>query len=289
MKIAFIGLGAMGFPMAIHLAKAHQVLVWNRTKETAVRHAETFGTAVAASLEDCAGCEVILTILPTSREVEWVVRQMHETVRPGSLWIDCTSGDAASSRRFATELAQRGVEFVDAPVTGGTPGAEAGALTVMVGGSSQAFARAEEILRLFARKVVHVGDVGFGDALKAMNNVLLAANIWTAAECLVSMKKMGMDLATAFEVLNAGSGRSNVTENLLPRRLVGGEWPLTFKLALLDKDVRIAAETVHDQHLSTPMLDLISNLYTAARRELGEEADYLEAAKFVAGLSGEHW
>ena len=122
-----------------------------------------------------------------------------------------------------------------------------------------------------------------------MNNVMLAANIWVAGECLLSLKKMGMDLAVAFEVLNAGSGRSFASESLLPPRLVEGEWPLAFKLALLDKDVRIAAETVHEQHLSTPVMDLVSNLYTAARRDLGENADYIEVLKYMAKMSGEGW
>ena len=105
----------------------------------------------------------------------------------------------------------------------------------------------------------------------------------------VSLKKAGFDMTTAFEVVNTSSGRSNVSENLLPSRIVGGEWPLVFKLALLDKDVRIAASVAHSQHLSTPMLALTSQLYTAALHQLGKDADYIEITKFIAGLNGESW
>lgn len=290
MKISFIGLGAMGYPMAGHLAaKGHQVTVWNRTGSIAARHASEHGTRQAATLEECADAECIVTILPTSREVDQIVDRLEATLRPGALWVDCTSGDPMSSRATAARLAARGVAFVDAPVTGGTPGAEAGTLTVMIGGSPADFERAREACSPFAGKIVHVGEVGNGHAIKAVNNTMLAANMWVAAEGLLSLRRLGFDMKTALEVINAGSGRSNATENLLPKRIVGGEWPLTFKLALLDKDVRIAASLTHGQHLAAPLTALTSQLYTAALQELGPQADYIEVAKFVAGMNGEEW
>lgn len=289
MKTAFIGLGAMGYPMAGHVSKMHEVVVWNRTTAVAERHAEEYATTRAANLADCATADVIFTCLPTSREVASIVDALAETLREGQLWIDNTSGDPVTARETACRLAGLGVEYVDAPVTGGTNGAAAGTLTVMVGGAPAGFERAKPLIELFGKKIVHVGAVGSGHAIKAMNNVMLAANIWVAGECLLSLKRMGMDLAIAFEVLNAGSGRSFASESLLPKRLVEGEWPLAFKLALLDKDVRIAAATVHDQQLSTPVMNLVSNLYTAARRALGENADYIEVLKYMAGMSGERW
>ena len=289
MKTAFIGLGAMGYPMAGHLSKSHEVIVWNRTAEVAERHAGEYGTKCAREVTECAEAEVIFSCLPTSREVAAIVDALSSRLRTNQLWIDNTSGDPETARETACRLAGLGVEYVDAPVTGGTNGAAAGTLTVMVGGSPEGFARALPLIELYGRKIVHVGAVGAGHAIKAMNNVMLAANIWVAGECLMSLKKMGMDLAVAFEVLNAGSGRSFASESLLPPRLVDGKWPLAFKLALLDKDVRIATATTHEQHLATPVMDLISNLYTAARRDLGENADYIEALKYMAGMSGEGW
>jgi 3-hydroxyisobutyrate dehydrogenase len=289
MKIAFIGLGAMGYPMAGHLAKHHDVTVWNRTAEVAERHAKEHGTARAASLDECAAADAIITIVPTSREVDAIADQLIAGLRPGTIWIDATSGDPVASRATAERLRARKVAFVDAPVTGGTPGANAGTLSVMMGGSKEDADRARAICEGFGKKIVHVGAVGAGHAIKVVTNSMMAANMLIAAEGLLSLKKAGFDMKTAFEVVNTSSGRSNVSENLLPSRIVGGEWPLTFKLALLDKDVRIAASVAHSQHLSTPMLALTSQLYTAALLNLGQEADYIEVAKFVAGLNGEQW
>lgn len=289
MKTAFIGLGAMGYPMAGHLSKSHEVIVWNRTAEVAARHAAEYGTKQAGEVGECAAADVIFSCLPTSREVDTIVDAIAGRLRAGQLWIDNTSGDPESARETACRLAGLGVEYVDAPVTGGTNGAAAGTLTVMVGGSPEGFARALPLIELYGKKIVHVGTVGSGHAIKAMNNVMLAANIWVAGECLMALKKLGMSLPVAFEVLNAGSGRSFASESLLPTRLVDGKWPLAFKLALLDKDVRIATATTHEQHLATPVMDLVSNLYTAARRDLGENADYIEVLKYLAGMSGEGW
>ncbi len=289
MKIAFIGLGAMGYPMAGHLAKNYEVLVWNRTASVAAKHAVKYQCEVASSLEECASAEVIITILPTSAEVDEVVSRLTPHLHEGKLWIDATSGDPEVSRRTGARLRAQGVTFVDAPVTGGTPGAEAGTLMVMMGGSDEDFERARAVCESFAKKIVHVGPLGAGHAIKAVTNAMMAANMWVAAEGLLSLQRMGFDMGVALETVNASSGRSNVSENLLPKRLLHGEWPVTFKLALLDKDARIAASIAHSQHLATPMLALTSQLYTAASRGLGDSADYMEVVKFVASMNGDEF
>jgi 3-hydroxyisobutyrate dehydrogenase len=289
MRISFIGLGAMGYPMAGHLAKEHEVTVWNRTTEKATRHAAEHGTRVAESLESCADAEVVITMLPASKEVDEIVDRLLPHLRPGTLWIDATSGDPDSSRATAARLGEKGVELVDAPVTGAVVGAEEATLTIMIGGSDDGFRRAEEILRLNGKKIIHVGPVGAGHAIKALTNSIMGATVWITAECLLMAKKFGIDMKTALEVTNAGSGRSNASENLLPMRLVEGKWPLIFKLALHDKDIRIAAAMAHQQHASTPMLALTSQLFTAALHELGPDADYIEVAKIVAKMSGSSW
>jgi 3-hydroxyisobutyrate dehydrogenase and related beta-hydroxyacid dehydrogenases len=289
MKTAFLGLGAMGYPMAGHLKKQFDVVVWNRTGEIAEKHAKQYGTIVAKSIEECADADAILTCVPTSKEVDEVVAVLQPHLKKGTIWVDCTSGDPGTSRETACRLAAGGIEFVDAPVTGGTPGAEAGTLTVMIGGSKANFERAETIVQPFAKKIVHVGAVGAGHAIKALNNTMLAANMWAAAECFLIARKFGLDLKTAFDVINAGSGRSNATENLLPSRILDGKWPLTFKLSLHDKDVRIAAAMAHEGHVSTPILALTSQLFTAALHEMGPQTDYVEVIKYAAKMNGEEW
>lgn len=289
MKISFIGLGAMGYPMAGHLAEHHDVQVWNRTRSVAEQHSVEFGTRVAETLDDCAEAEIILTILPTSVTVDSIVDSLLPRLKNDTLWIDATSGDPVRSRRTAARLAERGVRFIDAPVTGGTNGAAEGNLTVMVGGNSEDFVRAGSVLKTFGSRIVHVGDLGAGHAVKAVSNAMLAANMWTAAECLLTLRKLGIDLRSAFDVLNSGSGRSFASETLLPPRLLEGDWPLTFRLKLHEKDVRIAEAMSHSERVVSPLLSLTTQLYTAATKNLGADADYVEVVKYLARMNGEEW
>jgi 3-hydroxyisobutyrate dehydrogenase len=289
MKIAFIGLGAMGFPMARHLSKQHDLLVWNRTREKAERHAREHGTTVAANLTDCASADAIITMLPTSVEVDQIIDKLLPSLRPGTLWIDATSGDPNASKPAAARLAEKGVHFVDAPVTGATVGAENATLTIMIGGDAADFERAKEILQLCGKAIIHAGPVGSGHAIKVLTNTIMGATVWITSECLLLAKQYGIDLKTALAVTNAGSGRSNASENLLPMRLLEHNWPLVFKLAHHDKDIRIAASIAHQQHASTPMLALTQHLFSASLNQLGEGADYIEVAKIVAQMNGTKW
>jgi len=289
MKIGFIGLGAMGFPMARHLAKEHEVIVWNRTAEKAERHAREHGTRAVSEIRQCAAADVIITMLPTSREVDEIVDKLAPVLRKGTLWIECTSGDPNVSRETSARLASRGVDFIDAPVTGAIVGAENATLTIMVGGSEEAYARGKEVLRVCGKTIIHVGAVGSGHAIKVLTNSIMGATVWITSECLLVAKQLGIDMKTALAVTNAGSGRSNASENLLPMRLAEGKWPLVFKLAHHDKDIRIAASLAHQQHASTPLLALTSQLYSAALHQLGEGADYIEVAKVIATMNGTTW
>lgn len=279
----------MGFPMARHLAKEHDVLVWNRTREKAERHAREHGATVANDLAACASAEAVITILPTSKEVDEIVDQLLPHLRPGTLWIDATSGDPNVSRETAKRLAEKGVAFVDAPVTGAVVGAENATLTIMMGGTPEDFARAESILRLNGKKLIHVGEIGAGHAIKVLTNSIMGATVWITSECLLLAKQLGIDMKTALEVTNSGSGRSNASENLLPMRLRDGQWPLVFKLAHHDKDIRIAAALSHQQHASTPMLALTQHLFSGALHQLGDNADYIEVAKVIAKMNGTSW
>jgi 3-hydroxyisobutyrate dehydrogenase len=210
-------------------------------------------------------------------------------VTPGTLWIDATSGDPNASRQTAARLGEKGVAFVDAPVTGATVGAENATLTIMIGGEAAGFERAREILQLCGKTIIHVGPVGSGHAIKVLTNTIMGATVWITSECLLLAKQYGIDLKTALAVTNAGSGRSNASENLLPMRLLEHKWPLVFKLAHHDKDIRIAASIAHQQHAATPMLALTQHLFSASLNQLGEGADYIEVAKIVAKMNDTTW
>jgi 3-hydroxyisobutyrate dehydrogenase len=290
MKIGFVGLGAMGFPMARHLAKEHDVIVWNRTREKAERHSREHGTKLANDIRECAEGGAVITMLPTSREVDQVVDQLLPVLRKGTLFIDATSGDPNISRETARRLATKGVGFVDAPVTGAVVGAENATLTIMVGAVDEnSFARAKDILRLCGKTIIHVGPIGSGHAIKVLTNSIMGATVWITSECLLLAKELGIDIKTALAVTNAGSGRSNASENLLPMRLAEHKWPLVFKLAHHNKDIRIALSLAQQQRAVTPMLALTSQLFSAALNELGEGADYIEVAKIVARLNDTSW
>ena len=290
MKISFLGLGAIGAPMAAHLAKAHQLTVWNRTAATARAFAQANSAQAADSPRIAAEqAEIVLTCLPTSREVAALLDGpdgLLAGLARGSLFIDCTSGDPGSSRLIATRLAQIGVAFVDAPVSGGTDGARAAALTVMVGGDRAAYERASPVLQAFGKRIEHMGPVGAGHAMKAVNNALLAINIQAVGEGMIALARAGVDVGRAFEVLNASSGRSFVSEKLVPERVLNGSWPRTFRLALLEKDVDIAADLLGEVGVRGPVIQLVRELLRTARQQLGEEADYLEAIKLIERQAG---
>lgn len=285
MKTAFLGLGAIGTPMARHVAARSSLAVWNRTADTATAFGAATGATVAPTPAAAAtAAAVVITCLPTSREVEGLLDSadgLLAGMAAGTLLIDCTSGDPASSRRMAARLAERGIAFIDAPVSGGVSGAEAGTLTVMCGGDEVTFARARPILEWFGRKIVLVGPVGSGDALKAVNNALLAVHIWSTAEGLAALARAGVKPSAALDVINASSGRSNTSENLIPQRVVTRAFPRTFRLALLEKDVAIAADFLRDQRVPSPVIQQVAELFRLARHELGETADHVEVVRLL--------
>jgi 3-hydroxyisobutyrate dehydrogenase len=283
MRISFLGLGAIGRPMARHLARQHQLVVWNRSADRATALAAEAGAQVAATPREAADqAEVIITCLPSSVEVDAVLdgsNGLLSGLQRGSLFLDCTSGDPAASVRLAARLAPLGVAFADAPVSGGTNGAEAGTLTVMVGADDATFARALPVLTAFGKQIQHMGPVGSGHAMKAINNALLAVNILAFGEGMLSLVRAGVAAGKAVEVLNASSGRSFVSQVLVPERVLTGAWPRTFRLALLEKDVGIAVRFLEQQGVASPVLHLVHQLLQVARSRLGEQADYLEAIR----------
>lgn len=286
MKVAFIGLGDIGEPIASHLARdPFDLVVWNRTAAKAEEFARNHKARAAATpAEAVKGVDVVVTCLPSSAEVEAIVHGesgILNAMRKGAVLVDCTSGDPPTSRSIAAELGGRGVEFIDAPVSGGTAGAKSGTLTVMWGGEETVFEHVRPVIEAFGKKIVHAGPVGCGDALKAVNNALLAVHIISTAEGLSVLAKAGVDPKVALEVINASSGRSNTSENLIPQRVLTRAFPRTFRLALLDKDIGIASVLAADLGVKTPLISLTAERFHEAREMLGDQADHVEAVKIV--------
>ena len=290
-RVAFLGLGAIGAPMARHLARPeHDLVVWNRTASRADAFVAETAARIAPTPADAArNRDIVITCLPVSRDVESLFDGpdgLLATMASGSVLVDCTSGDPATSRRMAARLAERGIGFLDAPVSGGVVGAVKGELTVMVGGDAALLERVRPVLECFGKRIVHCGVVGTGDALKAVNNAMLAMHIWGMAEGLVALEKAGVHSDVALDVINASSGRSNASMNLFPERVLTRAFPRTFRLALLDKDVAIAADLAREQKVPSPLLQLTAELFRMAHNELGEVADHVEAVRVVERLGG---
>jgi 3-hydroxyisobutyrate dehydrogenase len=286
MQVGFVGLGAMGRPMAANLAGRFDTQVWNRTASVAADHATAHGSTAVADLVDLAGVDVLCTCLPTTSEVAAVASVLGPALRPDTIWIDHTSGDPAGTRDLALQLEASGVDYLDAPVSGGTDGAAAGRLTVMVGGDEEVLEEARPVLDAMAALVVHVGLTGAGMAVKAVNNTLLAASLLAAGEGLTALRSLGVDPAAALEVINASSGRSFATERLVPERVLTREFPPTFALALLAKDVGLAQGVVAELEGEAPLVELVLRLLREAVDELGPEVDHSAVIRVAERRAG---
>ena len=282
-SVAFIGLGAMGYRMAAHLPKHFEkVYVWNRNFSKAEQHATEYGTT-AVELAQAVQADVIFSCLPTSADVEALIDGVE--IKSGAIWIDCTSGVPDAARRLAEKLKIQNIDFLDAPVSGQTIGAENATLTVMVGGDVNAFERAYPAMAAVGKLIQHVGDSGAGFAVKAINNMLLAVNLWSVAEGFTTLKAHGVNLDAALNCINASSGKSLVTENIFPQRVLSREFPCTFALPLLAKDTGIALDLVHNAKLPAPILALTQSLIQAASLTAEANSDFSAAVKLYESWS----
>ena len=289
LNVAFLGLGAIGRPMARRIAAAgFPLTVWNRTSDRAAAFARDVKAKQARTAAGAVrDADVVITCLSTSADVDSVIdAAVLEAFKSDAVLLDCTSGDPPTSRRIAERVAARRVGFIDAPVSGGVRGAEDGTLTVMCGGDASHLERVRPVIEAFGKKIVHCGPTGAGDAVKAMNQALLAITIWGTGEALVALAKSGVSPQVALDVINASSGRSNASMNLFPERVLTRAFPRTFRLALLDKDARIAAQISRDERVPAPLTQLAADLCTLAHQELGEEADHVEAVKIIEKWAG---
>lgn len=281
--VSFIGLGAMGYRMAAHLPQTFsEVRVWNRTFEKAQQHAKDYGTQ-ATSLEEAAQADIIFSCLPTSQDVEHLIATLE--IKPGAIWVDCTSGVPASAKKLIAELKLKDVDYLDAPVSGQTIGAEKATLTFMVGGSTDAFERALPAMQVLGKLIKHVGDSGAGFAVKAVNNMMMAIHLCAACEGASTLKSHGVNVQEAFECINASSGQSTITTSILPNRVFNRAFPSTFALALLAKDTGIALDLVQENKLSAPLIASTQSLVQAASNLVESGSDFSTLAKMYESIN----
>jgi 3-hydroxyisobutyrate dehydrogenase len=274
--IGIIGLGNMGRGMALTLLrKGFAVIGHDATPATRAALAAE-GVAVRDSAAAAAGdCDMVVLSLPTADIVESVVAGpdgLAGSARPGLIVIDTSTSHPETSRRMASLLAGKGAAFLDCPVSGGPKGAHAGTMTMVIGGDSGALARAEPVLAAMTGKRVHVGPVGAGHATKLVNNMLCAAHLLLAGEALRMAGAAGVEPERLLAGLNAGSGRSGVTEVNLPLWVLNGAFDSGFTMKLMRKDVRLAAEVFGADGL--PMAAEAARLWASSADAIGDSEDF---------------
>lgn len=254
-RIGFIGLGIMGRPMALNLIKAGYRLSVHARREASMRPLLEAGAEPCSSpAEVSRRCTILFTMVSDTPDVEQVIlgpQGVIETVQPGSIVIDMSTISPSVTRTIAERLQAAGAEMLDAPVSGGDIGAEAGTLSIMVGGSQAAFARARPLLEVMGQDIVHVGDHGAGQVCKACNQVLVAQTIAGVGEAMLLAKASGVDPAKVREALLGGFANSRVLE-VHGRRMLEDDYAPGFKAALHQKDMRIVLEAAHELGLALP-------------------------------------
>lgn len=261
MRIAWIGLGTMGAAMATHLVRAgHGVVVHNRSRGREEPLVALGAQWADTPAEAAAGAEIVFTCVSDTPDVEQVVvgtRGAAERMAPGSVLVDCSTISPSMSRTLASDLAARGIGAVDAPVSGGSEGAQNGTLTTFVGGRAEDVARARPALEAFCRTITHLGPPGAGQAAKAVNQVLIAGTYATLGEALVLGEREGLPMEDLVAALSSGAAQSWVLEHR-SGNVIGHRYPLGFRVELHLKDLRIALDEAASLGVPMAITDLIA-------------------------------
>ena len=289
-RVGFIGLGIMGTRMAANLRRAgFELVVWNRTAQTARDWAAEHGAEVADSPAQVAErSDVVITMVVDGDQVESVLlgeQGAAAGARPGLLCVDMSTIGPRAARRIAERLQEPGLEFMDAPVTGSSPKAEDGTLTIMAGGSPAAFGRARPLFEAMGELVVHVGDVGQGQLVKVINNAVAAANTAVVAEALVAGKLAGADLDALVTVMGAGSGASAML-GLKAGPMRAHDWSTLFKLEHMLKDLRLCLDEAEAVGAGMDLIDETAKVLAEAERKGLGERDFAALLEVVEERSG---
>jgi 3-hydroxyisobutyrate dehydrogenase len=288
-RIAFIGLGHMGGGMAPNLAKAgHDVRAFDLVTD-AVERAATGGCTAASSAADAVkDADVVITMLPAAKHVRAVFQDdVAPNAKPGALLIDCSTIDVASAREVGEAMQAKGFDFVDAPVSGGIAAAAAGTLTLMVGGTDEAFEKAKPFLEPMAKAVIHAGQLGAGQAAKICNNMILGATMAATCEAFVLAQKLGLDPQVFFDISSKASGQSWSMTSYAPVPGVGPDTPADhdyeggFAAALMLKDLKLAAEAARSVGAYTPMGGEAEELYQRFVDRGGGNKDFSGIIKMI--------
>jgi 3-hydroxyisobutyrate dehydrogenase len=271
MKVGFIGLGVMGKRMARRIYEAGYTIKVFDIVEAALNEFKSLGFETGESPGDVAeDADVVCMSLPNSKAVENVVLKENGVLskaRPGTIIVDLSSITPKAIRDIYKKVSQKGVELLDAPVSGGSAGAEAGTLTIMVGGKKEVLEKVEPLLKVIGKTIYHVGDIGAGDTLKLVNNLLLGANMVAVAEALALGAKAGLNPKVMFEVISKSSGNSYALTAKYPKFISRGNFEPGFMVDLQYKDLQLAVDTAKELGMPLVMGNVAQQMYEIARAE----------------------
>ena len=287
-RIGFVGLGAMGRPMARRLVEAgHAVTVFDIDPAATQRVVdEAPGAAAAPALAALGSADLVITMLPDSNVVEATVegpQGLASKLQPGSTIVDMSSSEPARTRALAQRLQAQGLAMLDAPVSGGVRRAVDGTLAIMVGGPEAVLERWRPVLGVLGRTITHVGAAGAGHAAKALNNYVSAAGLVAACEALVMARAFGLDPGVLNDVLNQSTGRNNSTENKVRQFILSGRFDAGFSMRLMGKDLATARDVGRTLGLQMPLCEEVSRIWEAASAGLPPDADHTEVFRHLEG------
>jgi 2-hydroxy-3-oxopropionate reductase len=281
--VGLIGLGLMGKPMGRNLLKAgFPLVVWNRTKERADDLVREGAKWAASPRETASQSDVLMTIVsdpPAVESVLWGEGGAFEGLRRGSIYIDSSTVSPDLARKAASACSERGVDYLDAPVTGGTWGAEKGELVFMIGGKAEALERAKPVLEAVGKRFFLLGPNGAGQTVKLAMNLLLAVEVEAFAESLAIVTKAGLPGERLIEVMQSSMARAGVLDVKAPQMLKN-EYPPSFPLRLMHKDVRLAVELAKKEGVRLPAGEAAYATYSAVKDAAKEDLDYAAVARF---------
>jgi len=287
-KIGFIGLGIMGKPMAKNLLKAGYSIVAYDLNKDAVEDVVNAGALGASSSKEAAGkAEVIITMLPDSPDVKEVILGKNgvlEGIKPGSIVIDMSSINPLVSQEIEKELRKKGVEMLDAPVSGGETGAIQGTLAIMVGGKEKVFNESVEIFKAVGKNIVHVGGIGAGGFVKLVNQIIVAVNIAAVGEAFTLGTKAGLDPQVIYQAIRGGLAGSTVLETKAPMMFARNFKP-GFKIRLHHKDLQNALSTAKDLGVPLPLSSFVQQIILSLMTEGRGEEDHSALATFFEKMA----
>jgi 3-hydroxyisobutyrate dehydrogenase len=288
-KVAFVGIGNMGWPMAANLVKAgYDVTVCDAVPGRSGKFADELGGSAAASPAEAAkGADAVVIIVPTSKQVADVAAQIAPALAKGALVIDMTSGQPAKTREIAAMLAEKGIAMIDAPVSGGVPRAKSGELAIILGGEDALLDWAEPVLKTMGTSLYRCGGIGAGQAMKALNNLVSAGGFLMGIEALLIGQRFGLDAGTMVDVLNASSGMTNSSQKKFKQYVLSRRFDDGFGLELMVKDLGIALEVGRDTNTPTPFSALCREMWASALTALGSGHNHTAMTQLSEKLAGE--